>query len=840
VVPEATTEQPAPEAPKLVQTDAQAIRDAQRLGLSGDALKVWMAATNGQRNLLKGRYHHQLKVLARKHGLNPEHFVEMGPAERDAALEEAKRKAGSAPPKESTPAPRTTSDDDPPLVRVQSFGGEIPFSSDRPQDSADVVVGPIRERPINEDLFGDRPPRTLADIYARWPIGRPGGEDFYLRVERVKPRSYMGTTVAGYLCDIHNRVINEAQFHQRFGGEEYKLQLYGPDPRGARDANGDIKIKALTDTFTILVPRRPPNLNVVPGVRTNQHVQQERAMYDHDPWGPSMPMQMGAQQQDVVTPAAATLVRTTLDFARDTFGRQQANPQVDSQYMGVVERSANSRAEQAQKYVEAQRAQWQAQIDEERRTAQALRGEIEGLRKQVADARAAGSEEAMKLVTLREQDTHEVHEHYQKELIAVRAANTAELAAVTTRHAAELARERERGNDNEKRLREQIDAERKQRGDEAQNYRTELVTVRSAEQAEATRRLAEAEKRTDERLKDLEKQHASEMRQLKSNQDVLVQTGVTKLEYELTHLKERIADKEREIGELKSKEGKSLATLHAEWEEEAAKLGYVKKEDKSEEEAPKTAWQTIAAGAADGIGKAIGNTDLPTLLSSLQGLTGLGPRGGPPGQPGQQRMPGQPPPPALGPGTPGQPQRMPPGAQGPSKRTRAWASGGVPMAPPPGSPAPPPTAPVQAPAQQPAPVAQQQPPAQPAPAQPPPMQAAGAQPQPSQEQPQAPKLPKCPFVDVLGDQTTLQVLQFCEQAINGNGLPSSGAMLVAEQSPQVAAQLVKFTSDDVLALMGEMAKLMPPVAGSPILRRDGKRWLAQFWTLLRERVASSS
>lgn len=160
-----------------VETNSKLIRLSRETGLSLEELREM---TPQQQGLAKARANKRLRQQAQEAGLDPAAFVAMTPDERQEALMGAR-------------------DDVPPEEEDNDGFDEMPVYADAPEVPPDdpdplrrngITVGPVRE--LHEpppDLAGDKKPRTLVDLYARWPVG---DQEHYLRVERKQPKTFQG------------------------------------------------------------------------------------------------------------------------------------------------------------------------------------------------------------------------------------------------------------------------------------------------------------------------------------------------------------------------------------------------------------------------------------------------------------------------------------------------------------------------------------------------------------------------------------------------------------------------------------------------------------------------
>jgi hypothetical protein len=69
-----------------------------------------------------------------------------------------------------------------------------------------------------------------------------------------------------------------------------------------------------------------------------------------------------------------------------------------------------------------------------------------------------------------------------------------------------------------------------------------------------------------------------------------------------------------------------------------------------------------------------------------------------------------------------------------------------------------------------------------------------------------------------------------EKAIELGAPPDEFARQFAQMFPEAAKRLATYSVHDMSALV----EAMPGGAGSPVLRRDGRKWLQQMWATLKK------
>lgn len=844
---QATGQQPSPPLDEQAYVESEATR----MGLEGDDRKIWMLATSKQRALFKARKHRDLKRQAREKGINPEHFVKMSPEERKHALAEAEARApksiddvASRVAERSAPAPvdprqeslpfAADGDDEEaraPGVSVAPDGEEVPVvtaqdavpqNDMRPGMRRAITIGNI------DDLYGDRPPKNLPDVYARWPIGRPGGEGYYIRVERVLPKRFMNFATAGYLGDMRWK-LNEAQFQQYFGGQEYKLQVYGPDPRGRTDTNGDPVIKALTDPFPFYVPKYDPNLKVMPvSVPISSQQDQRSAMYDPSTQFQAMPG-MPVQQQAPLTSADASIVSAALNFAQNAAKKPPEDGKQPDKMFEYMQETASAQVAQARNDAEARERILREKIQEQQNEIGRLAAQVQQALHGINQARESESAVTDRVMQIRHEESTKIHEHYRHEIDSLRSAHDKHTEVLLAAHREEVARERQRVSETETKYRDMLDLERRRIDEIEKKATAEIQRIRDEERESARQRIDEHTKRFEDRIRDTKEQHERELRIQISNTETKEAGKVTGLSMEITRLKEQLEDrtKERDEARKEAEKGKNPVAILREAEKQAKELGF-EKPDKSAAE-PEGFLKALGSAAGTGIGQALSKVDLGALAGMLAGRPMPGaPAGGVGG--GHPAMAGQP-----------QARQLPP--PGPSRRAMQWAAGGPagyapprldPNAPPiVNHPAPPPT---QQTPQQPQ---QAQPQPQPQASQPPPAAQQQVQ-QPEQAPPQGPPI-EHPMIDAFGPQATLGFLQAAEGAINAAMTPDTFATMFVSQYPEQAQQLARsFKAADAIGFVEKLAAKFPETEGSAILRNDGRKWMAKLWEVLVKQPGKAS
>jgi len=799
---------------------------------------LYVASTDRERRIIKMNAHRALKKRARKFGLDPEEFIEWTPEKRSAA-EEQNRAEGKMPVEEprkrkprkrkppeeeaEEPQPTVDPDDDPDEedeASVYSEGMEVPANDMDPHRRSGITIGPIVEEDRPPDLVGDQPPLTLADLYARWPIGRPGGDDYYIRVERIHPKKFQEVNCAGFLAEVR-RPMTEEQFQKWFGGREYHLTLYGPNPRHRRDANGDVIIKRLTAPIHVVVPHAPPNLHVMPAF--NRPPQQEQNMHPQDPSNPFATVFPRAP----MTSADANIHASSLRFYETMFKHQQDelrearrgqqnNGSDPTKLLGFATDMTKTQVEAISKDAERREQILRDQLEVERSERKEIDQELREMKRQMQEHGLARQGESIEFLKYGDAANQRQSEYYRQQLESAQRSHEEQMRLLREAHSEELKRERDRFRDLEDHYKRVAEEDRRAAAEREKVLKEEVDRVRREERDNAERRVNEVEKAAQRRYEDAEKAHEREMRTIKDNLDVKFTSERNKLEFELASVKDRMEEAKAEAQRVRE-ESDPIKIVESRKAELKA-FGFVEKDP----EAPTSVWERFAQAAGGGVGQFLANTDPGALMGAFSAITSGGRPQGRPQVPG--RAPHQLP--------PGHPQAAAQAAAqaAPQRRRRAetWASQGSPVAKTPGPPGPN-EAPMgmQQPGEQPPPAASQPQPEQPAPAAPP----APEQPEAAPQPPPQIKLPPSKFHEIFDDQAILSFLQNVEGAINMGFPPKEFAKRFHQQFPEQSVQLAqRYKPQDAV----EYVRSIPQATGSPILRRDGGKWLDKMWPAILE------
>lgn len=824
-----------------IRTDSKAIADAKKIGVP---LQEYVQLGKRERSMLKARWARRLRAEARRLDVDEEAFLDMSESEREAVRTEktARRLEDTSEmsPRErlhrmsgdmSEPDDEDEDDDEddddgeektiehvarkhaPPEETVYTAHDATPPDESNPAKRNSVTVGEITELDAPPDMLGDervRKPRTLQDLYARWPIG--DGEH-HLRVERTQPKQWNTMSVAGYVGDIR-APMTEREFQQVFGGREYELTLYGPDPSGRTDPiSGQVRVKALTHPIKLTVPLLPPNTAKLPAAETGPKQPEANNMY---------PPFMGGWGGAPATAADANMQKNHLDFFSGLLRNAQDENRSLREREKQLEKERNAVNSDAISTITQREREHEAALrDEQRRREDALRAENERLRERLDDindkvrevtGKAGGNTVDLIKELSKSSDEREKARisALEAQLAALRASHEESMKALRESHSAEIERSRDRERDTETHYKRIIDELERKSNEREKHLHSEIERVRREEREAADKRIADMKEVQEQRLKDLDAAHQRELRTMKDNFETRESSKVGAKELELTQLRDRLEElrsSEREARERAEQSNDPIQVMNR-GKELAEALGFSKESD-----APKSAGERFAALAGSGVGQFLASAEKwgPQLVQAIRAGNVA------PGAPGVPQLP------------PGHaaPQQLPPVQTRQRKAAVSWASrqgAGPEQITPESSLGFQPSAPARQPTAEAAtgPIRQQ------VQQQAPPQQQAS----PAPQQPAAPQqqLPDNALSEAFTQEQVLGFLHQVERAVD-SGLvsPEQFAALMAEQHPEHAAALISaYTPDDVISYV----KTLPGGDGSSITRRDGVAYVQKLFDAL--------
>jgi len=846
------------------QLDREILADSKRFGVSYQALVEMSPRARGA---MKGRWVNKLRQEAKRRHVDPDEFVAMNDEGREQAraqyperpLVEQKRR-----PREGTPGPAPAKSfeaimakhgvTEPPLP---PRGAQVPanydegltLGEDEDEDthsSMDAVppteIDPkmrtnstlgIVQPSDNEDLVGWKQPRNLRDVYARYSVG--DGQHF-IRVERVDPKVYQGIPCAGFLGEIREP-MTEAQFSSFYGGRTYSMQVYGPDPKGRRDAASGLPvIKSKTEPFRYTVPLFPPNLAMMPG--TSPSKGESTTMM---PFAPGFP-----NQHMPATPADAQMHKTNIDFMQSLIRAseeekkelrrraEQTPPTATRDVLDIVNDTGKTALAEANKAAERAQEALRMQIAEMKEANKTLLEKFEKVSEEQRNApKESPIQAALDFVKTAqgerggkgtEEELNRLKASHLEEITRLREGHRDAIAELRARQDDELKRQRERLDDATKFGRESLEQSEKRSRDREAQLQAQMVEQRREERERAAAAEKALTDRYEDRMKDLKEAQARELRGTSENHTTRAEVTKTSLETQIVSLKERISHLESELDDAKEEAEKSRDPVQVLKKSEALAeaMGFTKKDDN----APSTALERFAATAGMGFAKALetANEWVPRAMASRAAASALPPGAGAP----RSLPPGQGGPP------PQQQQQQRQVVRQPSRRV-SWATqGSVPIAG--QQPIMPPDAPPlqatipPAPAAPPPPIgdASVQPTFATNPAPPPqePNYQHQSQPEPQAQQPSPDQQQQQQVV-----QAALAFRAEVEMAINAGFPAEDFARRFIEQFPNESLGLIQNQKPENFF---ELVRTMPGGGDSVILRRDGKKWVDKLWQQLTE------
>jgi hypothetical protein len=839
---------------------------AESLGMTPEA---YAEMTPQSRGLARAHTVTRLKSAARKLGVDGDWWCARSPAEREgwkrhieegnAVPPEAKPKPAvikrvpvprpAPPPREPEPeqvfveAPEPEADGDPddpedPPLRIYSDRDEAPATEPDPRKRDGMTIGAITELETPPDHMGtarDADPRTLQDLYARWPIG---DGQHYLRVERTQPKVFQQVACAGYLGDIRDK-ISERTFQRYFGGREFEVTLYGPDPRGKHDVDTGLpKVKALTKPVKIVVPMLPPNLAVLPALETNAEAKEQNKMTQ--PWNPFAPSGVPMAPMSMPSSAAdAQIHKTNVDLLTNVFKvqqedlnalrkeRQGGNGDSAKTILDYSTRTTDQILQQSRADAEAREkilhAQLSASNDELKRIRDELRsvtGKSDGSTIEIVKALGgATGDRAQAQAEWHNQQIVQLQTAHQAQLDVLRRSNEDAIKHLKDVHEQDTKHAEQRRKDLEEDYRRRMDDMTRKADERDKDLRAELDRVRREEREMSDKRLHDAKERQDERLADLKHSYEAQLKSLKENLETRAHVSLSTKDFELTTIRERLAEAKADAE--KAREDAEEASDPVKAKEKVDKLAEAFGFEKKDADKPNGPLERFAATAGVGVAQAMGNIDqwLPVAAAIIRGTPppGAGQPGTPqlpPGQAQQQAHPNQ------------QPAQQAQQQRPARRRAVAWAGTGQDVQPTnlPNTPmgfqpaGPPPPEPSQSATGQ-TPAAQT------------PLQHAAQAAEQGTPQPQPAVQPQRASVQnalsaVFTNEAVDQFLRNLEGAINIGMTPADFAQRFVHTYPEPAFRLVAmYKPADVVAF----TKTLPGGETTAITRRDGAQFIDALW-----------
>lgn len=694
--------------------------------------------------------------------------------------------------------------------------------------------------------------RTLEDLNAHFPLD--GSGQYFIMVERQAPLSLEGVSCSGRQRNITRRLTYD-QFCNEYGGGLYVLTVYGPGRSRQRDTEGRIIPKALTKPIRFMVPHSRPGA-LAPNLFSAYEAEPEQSDSHSHRHGTSE-MASALLSRRANTLPDARMLEAQLEHDRQMDQREREARREERTEKRREEATAiGAMKESASETMQILREQLQASQEEARelRTkgngggfgeALLLMEKMKGPDTSAQEIQRLRASYEEQLKNLREQSTDRVRdldERHRRELTELSVRLERDRDAMVTsaardkddavrRAEAEIERVVRQRDDLERRLLQERDQERERAQKEAD--RVEAAHQRQIESIHNdNRRVLESLQKDHERdLQSVRDRASSERQLVESSNQLAARLEKTTLESDLRRAQADLTQARSEIERLKAEVEKkgNLPKVLREAKQMAADLGMVEDDGKGGESEDLDVKQ-VALKSFVSIAQ-----NLPAIIGQVTEAVKARGGGGGGGAP-RQFSPAQgyaPPPPRMG------PPMTQPMALGPwmSEETESMAS----VAPPPimqGSgygppavmPAPPPVvasvpapAPMPAPAPQPRPQqAQQQPVMRPTT----PSQGAPHQNRAADHAELAPA-PAPASSPALSDEDIMQFAPNLEgllsESIQTGVTPAEQAARVLAQFPQLKFVAGALTGEFIAEVLQRNGK-----ASSPLVRRDGQRFITQF------------
>lgn len=698
---------------------------------------------------------------------------------------------------------------------------------------------PKKDDGIPADLVGDRPPKTLADLYARWSIEED--PQFYLRVERTKPKVYQGVQTAGFVGTLRGRRYSEAEIARRFGGNEYKITLYGPDPRGRMDGNGNIKVKALTEPVLLAVPVYPPVIQAIE--------EDEEGRISMNPMNP-----FGGVVAAPTTQGDAAIHKANASFFSDAMKLQtselqksnMANAHITSTVLSAMTKNQETQMQLLKEQSEQRERVLQDTIKSLENRLEKAENAKGSIAAEVARAKDESNskflEYVQQLAPDKQAEIQRLQDYYNMQVESMRRSQEDQLRNLRESHQGTLDRILESNKQAVDRLENRVkevesnyrllleqersatgrtlDTERQQWTLRESQLREQMKDVTSAERSMAEKRIEDLKSQHAKEIQQMERAHEREIRTLKDSAEVkmTVQDSTHKIMLESAEQRLHDAKEEAERVREELEEAKDISTQLEKMERQAELLGYEKK-DASE---PKNAMERFAATAGAGVSQLFASADqwLPAALARRAEVQATQAR-----MLQQQQMMAQqqsagrlavPPPP------PPQPNR-----ESPIQRRRPVGQTQVVSREPLGfQTSPPPPAPTQN-------VSVVETTATSETIQPPTM----VEQNPEMSQAGAMQVPEFPakFTEYFQPSVMVAFLEQTESAIQNQIEAFVFSDLLSGQYPDAAEILAtKFEPQDIISVVESFNE------ESPLLRREGRKWLQSLWKSLRKKVSEKA
>lgn len=460
-------------------------------------------------------------------------------------------------------------------------------------------------------------PETLFDLFSLFPA--LDGLNQFIYVERKDPKLFGGRKVAGIMRPIGSP-LTLAEWQQIYGGGTYKLIVYGPPKRGGvMNADGRVQPKALTEAITVTFPGVPSS---------------EGEVYDDDEEA-DMTQQTphGFPRRGPASIADANVVKAQLDADLTREDRQDKK-----------EREARERDEQRQK-------------DREREQG-GIAKQVTDLAKQLADQQAEFRREAIDLQRQHQEEMRQQQKEFEEKLNAKKPerdpletalmlsknlhgdsqGSSAALESLRAEHARELDRLTRQSQDEHTRAERRVAEERercdrliedeKRRSQErvseverrAREFETDIRGRADKElqqmKEEVERRVNELHRQSETRLSDLDRNHQRDLAAQTAQHALAMETVKSTLEMRLDTTKAEVKRASAEADRYKkdAEDNKDFVGKFTKFKEEAASLGMIDASEAAGAAEPETVPQMLLKAASGVIQNA------PAILDNVATL----------------------------------------------------------------------------------------------------------------------------------------------------------------------------------------------------------------------------
>lgn len=595
-------------------------------------------------------------------------------AERDPEPPDSEPPAAAAP-TNGQGAPEE--DDPPPPMRVYTAQDEVPAEEPDPLKREGVTYEAVE--PAEGMQFPDqsghasrmRAPANLTDICRDYRVGQSDA-DCYVRVERKKPPSWQGVQCAGYIGKIV-APLTEADFKDLVGGGTYELVVYGPDPRGTRNAfSGSTEIKALTKPITVHHPGRPRFVDLDEYFAPDGGAPSRRDGM-HSGWDPMESRRRPPGRGGDATSADAAIHRDSLSFAskeleakrdevRELRDRPPPNDATTPAVVAAVRDAAKAGLDAATTTAGNTREMLERQLGDKERQLEDIRVEMRELRTAIHD-KPKTDDSAWSafgnLATAAFQGQRPNGES-TGEMTRLHQQHQSEMERVTTAHQREIESMRTRSDETARSHASELERIRTQQSERDRDQRTEFDRREAAVKEDFGRREASAKEEHDRRVQSLRDDHDRELKSTQRQEELIRETNKTSLETRIAAAedRERAAKEETERARQDADTKEDFFGQMEKFTSQAEVMGYSKA---GEENPPKDWRERLAASLNQAIENAPAIFDSATKTfvaraeatqSAVHAMRAAQQQHQPRNLPRPQQPPQQPPP-----GAPGAPKR---------------------------------------------------------------------------------------------------------------------------------------------------------------------------------------